>query len=90
MEFLNIIVCNGNIKDTDRTNLFPDNEIVHILWPGHKKTMLDLLVILGVFKSKSDARKNWRSSSIEIPPGFTHLIGLGKKRKSLHIWNPTE
>lgn len=92
LQFLNLIIANGNVRDTDRELLFPDNERVDIVFPGNQvlRTMFDILVFLGVFKSKSDARKNWKKTRREIPPGFSHFVGLGKFRKELCIWNPTE
>lgn len=34
---------------------------------------IDCLVELGVFSSKSQARKNWRGP-IQIPEGFSHFL----------------
>lgn len=91
MQFLNIIVANGKIRDTDRETLFPDNEKITTVWPGGKqlRDILDALVILEVFPSRSQARKNWRGETT-FPDGWTTLTKLGKKRKKLYIWNPTE
>jgi hypothetical protein len=90
MQFLNIIIQTPNVQQTDRTNLFPDEEIVHCVRSDASKDMWDLLVILGVFKSKSMARKNWKHTGKDIPPGWSQFQGLGKHRKELCIWNPTE
>jgi hypothetical protein len=87
-QFLNIIVRNGNVQPEDRNALFPDGEAVFTFNSG-QKNMFDLLVILGVFKSRGQARKNWRKTGRDIPPGWTQLDRLGKYRKELCIWNPT-
>ena len=88
MDFLNIIICNDNVKDRDRTDLFPDEEIVHILWPGHGKDMYDLLVLIEAFNSKSQARKNWKLTGKDIPEGWSEFF-IGKQKRHLCIWNPT-
>ena len=88
MMFLNIIVENGNVWDTDSANLFPGNERVDILWPGHGKDMFDLLVIIGAFPSKRQAKKNWTKTGPEIPLGWNEFV-IGKRRRFLCIWNPT-
>jgi hypothetical protein len=88
MNFLNIIVANGNVRDRDRAQLFPDEEAVLTLWPGHNKDMFDLLIILEAFKSRSQVRKNWKGPR-EIPPGF-NMWWVGKRKRWLTIWNPTE
>ena len=50
---------------------------------------IDCLVELGVFSSKSRARKNWRGP-IQIPEGFSHFERLGKHKNELVIWLPKE
>ena len=92
MNFLNIIVDNGNVKEEDRAALFPNNEMVHVLRKGHpwlsKTGMLDILITMGCFKSKSQARKNWKGPH-NIPEGWSEFF-IGKKRRHLCIFNPTE
>jgi hypothetical protein len=46
-----------------------------------------LLVELGIYKSKSDARRAGREGP--IPDGWTHELRASKKNR-LWIWNPTE
>lgn len=48
----------------------------------------DILVKYGLFKSKGDAKKNWKKSSQEIPEGLNSFERLGKLRLNLHIWKP--
>jgi hypothetical protein len=50
--------------------------------------MYDLLVLLGAFPSKSEARKNWNRTGKEIPPGYNEFKDIGKQKKALYIWNP--
>lgn len=51
-------------------------------------SMSKLLVMLGSFPSISQAKKNWKGPA-EIPNGFTDVF-VGKLRRRLVIWNPTE
>jgi hypothetical protein len=88
-QFLNIIIRSKHVRLEDRVNLFPDEEVVFVFDPG-QKDMYDLLVILGMFKNKSQARKNWKKTGRDIPTGWTELTRLGKHRRELHIWNPGE
>jgi len=99
MDFLNVIVENGNIRDGDEELVFgPDRHDGCIGCPRCKKeevmrvpattTIFDLLVMLGAFPSKGQARKNWQHGA-EIPPGFSEFR-VGKLRRLLTIWNPTE
>lgn len=87
MDFLNVIVANEHVGEWDRNNLFPDEEEVVVFRPGCKKDMLDLLVILGAFPSRSQARKNWKLTGAEIPTGWS-MFFVGKHRRCLAIWNP--
>lgn len=87
----NFVVDNGanNIGSCDCT-WFCDRhrhpEPVHRIADG--STMWDLLVIVGVFSSKNQARKNWTGPR-EIPMGYSeHQVGGSKRRKFLYVWNP--
>jgi hypothetical protein len=68
-----------------RDQLFQD--MIPIEYVSQNTTMLDLLVKLELFSSKSQARKNWRGP-IEIPSGFNHFERLGKLKKDIAVWNP--
>ena len=48
--------------------------------------MYDVLVGAGIFKSKSDARRNWKKTGADIPTGHTLIRGIGKMKKRLCIW----
>jgi hypothetical protein len=50
--------------------------------------MYDALILLGVFNSRSQARKNWKGTR-EFPPGFTHF-SVGKLRTQFWVWNPVQ
>lgn len=92
-----IVVDNGNVKDWDVETIFgfegtiwgfdgrPDPP-VNVIKPG-EFTMIDLLVMLGTFPSKSQARKNWKGP-VDIPGGYSEWT-CGKMRRQLNIWNPT-
>lgn len=98
MDFLNVIVDNGNVRESDEIALF--GPIKHeckgcwycreedVLWVDTSVTIFDLLIRLGAFKSKSQARKNWKHGN-NIPPGWSEFK-IGKIRRHLCIWNPTE
>jgi len=52
--------------------------------------MFDILVEAGLFRSKSDARKNWKRTGKDVPEGFTDIKDIGKLHNRLTIWNPKE
>ena len=86
MNFLNIIIQNSNIQEGDQGALFPKEE--DVAWGTTTTTIWELLVNLGCFQSKSQARKNWKGPA-SIPPGWSEFF-IGKKQRHLCIWNPTE
>ena len=65
--------------------LFGDEDVLYI---SPNTTMPDLLAQFGLFKSKSEARKNWKRTGIEIPGGWTALENIGKLNHCLWIWKP--
>lgn len=85
MDYLNIIVDNGNVWPDDKQMLFGDEDVVIVI---PQTTIYDLLVMLGSFPSKSQARKNWRQGAT-IPAGWSEFF-VGKLRRHLCIWNPSE
>ena len=90
---MNLIISNQFVCEGDREALFPDNELVHIIREGNTvlRDMLDVLVVLKCFPSKSQARKNWKGS-VAFPTGWSEFrIGKHKAHKvHICIWNPTE
>lgn len=82
---LNVVVRNQFFVG-DEDIVFFDGEPV---WLAHENVdMFDLLLALGVFPSKSQARKNWKGPST-IPDGFSRFEKIGHLRKSLFILKPT-
>lgn len=91
---LNIVIKNENFNpETDvgfAERLFgldidPNQKITYI--PGDATfDILDVLVLLNVFPSRSQARKNWKGP-IQFPPGVSDFT-VGKQRHSVWIWNP--
>jgi hypothetical protein len=84
---LNFVVKNeffDNEKDL-LPHLFGDEAVIEV---PTTTDMFDLLVLLGAFVSKSEARKNWKKSDREIPLGFNEFAGIGKARRALCVWNP--
>ena len=85
----NFIIDNENMEPNADLieSLFDLNE-TDVLMFRQNVDMFDLLVEAGLFRSKSEARKNWKRSEKEIPEGFTDLKNLGKLHHRLTIWNP--
>lgn len=50
--------------------------------------MFDILVQCAIFKSKGEARKNWKLTGKDIPLGFTDFKGIGKMKHRITIWIP--
>lgn len=81
---VNVIIKNGNERESD-SRLFPPDENIYTL-PA-ETDMLEVLVLAGVWSSKSQARKNWGGDKF-IHAGWTDIT-LGKKnRVRICIWNP--
>jgi len=85
-DFLNVIIDTGHVALTDRETLFPDEELVHVFREDNPKTIFDFLVIIGAFKSKSQAKKNWKGGPIQ--DGWNEWF-IGKKKRHLCIWKPS-
>lgn len=94
MDEVNIVVVNDHFDAELCDRLFgPLNEwageFIRMISPSDQLTVLDLLVMMDVFPSKGQARKNWKGP-VEIPDGFSDFLGLGKHRRRLTIWKPVE
>jgi hypothetical protein len=79
----NIVVRRSAWIESDLELLFCD-ESVHFT---DASDLPGLLVELGIYKSKSDARRAGREGP--IPLGWTHELKVSKKNR-IWIWNPTE
>lgn len=79
----NVIINSTNVLPTDSKTLFGD-EVVHTT---DVTDFPSLLVEMGIFKSKSQARQAGRIGP--IPVGWTHEFKASKKRR-LWIWNPSD
>ena len=106
MDCLNVIVMTPHVQAEDEELIFgpfheehcrdgcvEGNGIPHcpdaILRTGPGMlSMWRLLVLLGAFPSVSQARKNWKGPA-SIPSGFSEFT-VGKLKRQLVIWNPTE
>ena len=88
---IDVIIATPFLQPQDHETIFGCDACprppVNLIVDG-TKTMLDLLMALDVFKSRTQCKKNWKGPW-EIPAGFSEFI-VGKLRKSLAIWNPTE
>lgn len=79
---MNLIVENGR-NDADDVRLFFQGEETQSL--PENATMLDVVMLLGVFESRGQAKKaGW---SKPIPQGFSSFE-IGKLRKGVWILNP--
>jgi hypothetical protein len=86
MEF-NIIIDNDALRyNRSLLPLLFDKEALVFVEPSWD--MYDILVHCKLFKSKSDARKNWNKTTQVIPDGFTDIERIGKLRHRLTIFNP--
>lgn len=87
MTDVNFIVWNEHLES--------DSDIVPMLFePGEEirvvdgeSTIADVLVLAGVFSSKSQARKNYKGNLGKIEPGF-HWLGPFGKGKAINVWSP--
>lgn len=71
-------------------SLFSDNDgnMPEIIFVNEPIDMYDILVQAGIFKSKSDAKKNWKRTGREIPKGFSDFQKIGKLNNRITIWLP--
>lgn len=84
-------------KQTNEINIclrqFPDLDFLCRVWDCVEdeiifhtfKDILDVLVWLEVFKSRSDAKKNWKHQ-VNFEPGFNWFERVGKKRLSISVY----
>ena len=83
----NFVIENENFKvNKDLVDTLFDGEDVQII--SSVFDMFDILVITELFRSKSEARKNWKRTEKDIPEGFTDIKNIGKLHHRLTIWNP--
>jgi len=82
------VIDNGNLVGDEHEIFFQcrkeDITVLHA-----EASMADVLVHCGVFRSKSQARKDQKwGKKLDINPGFTHIPSLGKKRRNIAIFLP--
>ena len=67
---------------------FTDNEgnIDPITYLEETPSVYDLLVMLEIFPSKSQARKNWKKET--VLNGYDEIKNIGKYKKSIYYWVP--
>jgi hypothetical protein len=87
MNELNVVIINQNYEhERDLVPLIFGEDI--ITYFQDDADMFDLLVYLNIFKSKAEARRNWKRTGGNIPFGYTEFKKIGKFSKSLYIFNP--
>ena len=79
----NVIIAGSDWRESDKETLFGDEHIV----VREADSLQDLLVKLGCYKSKTQARQAGRWGP--IPLGWTDQFKASKKRR-LWIWNPRD
>ncbi len=78
----NIVIDNGNVRDSDIPTLYGDEEVIRTT----ETDIPRLLVQCGIYKSTTQARNAGRQG--KVPDGWTEFKASKKRR--LFIWNPTD
>lgn len=76
------VVWEGNLSVNDFDNVFNNESFV----VSKSESLQELMVELGLFKSRSAARAAGRVGP--IPDGYTEF--KGNKKTFLYLWNPTD
>lgn len=84
---INVVVDNGHIDESLLDAMFDGEDFIIV---SADRDMFGILAEAGLFPSRSQAMKNWKRTGPEVPDGFTHIEGIGKKRNSIAIWKPKE
>ena|ERR1700756_5418733 len=82
-----VIVKTPHLDINDRNELFGVEDDVIFINPN-EEDMYDLIVQLGVFPSKGQARKNWKKTNQIIPNGWSEFVVAKHPPRFLYIWNP--
>jgi hypothetical protein len=84
IDFCFEIQGNKNVRDTDFELLFRQDDHIIMLEPD--MTMADVMVVTGIYPTKSKAKKDgWFKP---IPSGWYDEY-VGKRRTRISIWNPS-
>jgi hypothetical protein len=88
----NFVIDNENFESNEGLveSLFDLNENERVQIVPSTFDMFDILVDTGLFRSKSEARKNWKRTGQDVPVGFTDLERIGKLKNRITIWNPVK
>jgi len=85
----NFIIINEHFRSGDDILFFENDEkIIFIEQDDQLIDMFDLLVFAEIFRSKGDAKRNWKKSSRDIPKGFSEFKNIGKLNRKITIFNP--
>lgn len=79
----NFIIANGLEEPMDAALFFAPEAVETI---GADSDMYDVLVLAGVFRSRSEARKNWNGTRM-FPLGFETFV-VGKKKQMIATLRP--
>jgi hypothetical protein len=82
MTEFNFAVKNNSFVDGECLKILFDNE--KIIWLEPDATMAEVLVLAGIYESKTRARKDGYN---ELPIGWYDKY-VGKKKVRISIWNP--
>jgi hypothetical protein len=82
MPEFNFTVKNNSFVDDEFLKILFENE--EVIWLEPTVTMADILVIAGIYESKTRARKDGYN---ELPMGWFDKY-IGNKKTRISIWNP--
>ena len=89
---INIVIVNPHHDKKMEEALFrkTDDDLFYYFVEEPGFDMFDILVRIGMFPSKNQARKNWKRTDKEIPAGWSEFKNCGKLNHTIYIWNPIE
>lgn len=59
-----------------------------IIFVSKEADMYDILLLTGIFTTRSNAKRDWKRTGKEIPKGFSYFQKIGKRNARLVIWKP--
>lgn len=83
---MNVVIKNEHFREDMLHLFFPPTDIITFLPP--ESTMADIGVMLGMFPSKGQARKNgWGN---QISDGWSEKLNVGKLKNNVWMWKPIQ
>jgi len=93
MKDINIVVENEHLEGNRDLLMtlfaqWTDKKLPEITFVSPDMDMYDILVLVDLFQSKGEAKKNWKRTGQSVPEGFSDFERVGKRKNRLTIWNP--